>query len=70
MRKILYSALLALAAIVPNEGSASWSDYVIILDPGHGGDDCGAVYDNGAYSNQTESWLVFQCASNVYNKLS
>ena len=70
MRKVIYSALLALAAIVPNEGSASWSDYVIILDPGHGGDDCGAVYDNGAYSNQTESWLVFQCASNVYNKLS
>lgn len=70
MKKILYSLVLATASFMPFTAEASWSDYVIVLDPGHGGDDPGACYNGGAYSNQTESWLVLQCASNVYNKLS
>lgn len=70
MKKLLYSMALTMALFMPFTAEASWSDYVIVLDPGHGGDDPGACYSGGTYSNQTESWLVLQCATNVYNKLT
>ena len=56
--------------LVPSMAKANWSDYVIILDPGHGGDDPGAVYNGSTQNNCTESWLVLQCASSVYNTLT
>lgn len=61
---------MALAVAMPFAAKADWSNYVVVLDPGHGGDDPGACYSNGIYNNQTESWLALQCATNVYNKLS
>ena len=56
--------------LFPSMAKANWSDYVIILDPGHGGDDPGAVYNGSTQNNCTESWLVLQCASQVYNTLT
>ena len=55
--------------LFPSMAKANWSDYVIILDPGHGGDDPGAVYNGSTQNNCTESWLVLQCAIIVYNSL-
>ena len=70
MKKVLYFIIMALAVAMPFAAKADWSNYVVVLDPGHGGDDPGACYSNGIYNNQTESWLALQCATNVYNKLS
>ena len=70
MKKFLYTAVLALASMMPQNAAADWSDYVIVLDPGHGGDDPGAVYNGSSVDNHTEAWLVLQCATNVYNELS
>lgn len=70
MKNILYTAALILSMIVPQNIKANWSDYVIVLDPGHGGDDPGAVYNRSSVDNYTEAWLVLQCATNVYNELT
>lgn len=70
MKKIFLALLLLVSVIAPQKISASWSDYVIVLDPGHGGDDPGAVYNGSSVDNYTEAWLVLQCASSVYNTLS
>lgn len=70
MKKFICAAALTLAAIMPQGASASWSDYSIVLDPGHGGDDPGAVYNGSSVDNYTEAWLVLQCAGKVYNELT
>ena len=70
MKKSLFILFAILALAIPQKALAGWSDYVIILDPGHGGPDCGATYDGGALGQHAyESWLVMNCAANVYNKL-
>ena len=70
MKKSLFILFAILALAIPQKALAGWSDYVIILDPGHGGDDCGATYNGGALGQHAyESWLVMNCAANVYNKL-
>lgn len=70
MKKSLFILFAILALAIPQKALAGWSDYVIILDPGHGGPDCGATYDGGALGYHAyESWLVMNCAANVYNKL-
>lgn len=70
MKKSLFILFAILALAIPQKALAGWSDYVIILDPGHGGPDCGATYDGGALGNHAyESWLVMNCAANVYEKL-
>ncbi|MDD6132270.1 MAG: N-acetylmuramoyl-L-alanine amidase, partial [Bacteroidales bacterium] len=70
MKKSLFILFAILALAIPQKALAGWSDYVIILDPGHGGDDCGATYNYGALGSESyESWLVMKCAANVYNKL-
>lgn len=70
MKKSLFILFAILALAIPQKALAGWSDYVIILDPGHGGDDCGATYNYGALGSESyESWLVMNCAANVYNKL-
>lgn len=70
MRKILFSIAIILGIALPQQVNAAWSDFVIILDPGHGGDDPGACYASSSINDYTESWLVLQCAGNVYNRLS
>ena len=71
MKKSLFILFAILALAIPQKALAGWSDYVIILDPGHGGDDCGATYNGGALGQHAyESWLVMNCAANVYNKLT
>ena len=71
MKKSLFILFTILALAIPQKALAGWSDYVIILDPGHGGDDCGATYNGGALGQHAyESWLVMKCAANVYNKLT
>ena len=70
MKKIFLALILSLSIVVPQHINAAWSDVVIVLDPGHGGDDPGACYASSSVNNYTESWLVLQCASNVYNTLS
>lgn len=70
MKKSLFILFAILALAIPQKALAGWSDYVIILDPGHGGDDPGATYNGGALGSESyESWLVMKCAANVYNKL-
>ena len=70
MKKSLFILFAILALAIPQKALAGWSDYVIILDPGHGGDDCGATYNGAALGQHAkESWLVMNCAANVYNKL-
>lgn len=70
MKKSLFILFAILALAIPQKALAGWSDKVIILDPGHGGPDCGATYNGGALGNHAyESWLVMNCAANVYNKL-
>ena len=61
---------MLLGIAVPQHISAAWSDFVIVLDPGHGGTDPGACYNSSSVDNYTESWLALQCAGQVYNKLS
>ena len=62
MKQTFYSIMAACAMLLfPSMAKANWSDYVIILDPGHGGDDPGAVYNGSTQNNCTESWLVLQC---------
>lgn len=71
MKKSLFILFAILALAIPQKALAGWSDYVIILDPGHGGDDCGACYSSGAYGEVSqESYLVMCCAKAVYDKLS
>lgn len=71
MKKSLFILFAILALAIPQKALAGWSDYVIILDPGHGGDDCGATFASGYYGPESyESWLVMNCAANVYNKLT
>lgn len=70
MKKILLALVLLLGIAVPQRISAAWSDFVIVLDPGHGGTDPGACYNGSSVDNYTESWLALQCAGQVYNKLS
>lgn len=70
MKKVLYSLILIISIVAPQTMQASWSNYTIVLDPGHGGDDPGAVYSGSSVDNYTEAWLALQCASNVYNHLS
>ena len=71
MKKSLFILFAILALAIPQKALAGWSDYVIILDPGHGGDDCGATYNGAALGQHAkESWLVMNCAANVYNKLT
>ncbi|MGN0206117.1 MAG: N-acetylmuramoyl-L-alanine amidase [Muribaculaceae bacterium] len=70
MKKSLFILFAILALAIPQKALAGWSDYVIILDPGHGGDDCGATFASGSFGSESyESWLVMNCAANVYNKL-
>ena len=70
MKKSLFILFAILALAIPQKALAGWSDYVIILDPGHGGDDCGATFASGSFGHESyESWLVMNCAANVYNKL-
>lgn len=70
MKKVLFTIIAILSLAIPQPALADWSDYVIILDPGHGGDDCGAVYNGGSYGEiSQESYLVMRCAASVYNKL-
>ena len=70
MKKIFLALFLSLSIVAPQQVAAAWSDLVIVLDPGHGGDDPGACYASSSVNNYTESWLVLQCAGNVYNTLS
>ena len=70
MKRLRNLLILVWAALMPIAAQASWENYVVVLDPGHGGDDPGACYSNGIYNNQTESWLALQCASKVYDKLT
>ncbi|MBQ7042531.1 MAG: N-acetylmuramoyl-L-alanine amidase [Muribaculaceae bacterium] len=70
MKKIFLALILSLSIVAPQHINATWSDVVIVLDPGHGGDDPGACYASSSVNNYTEAWLVLQCASNVYNTLS
>lgn len=70
MKKIFLALILSLCIVAPQHINAAWSDLVIVLDPGHGGDDPGACYASSSVNNYTEAWLVLQCASNVYNTLS
>lgn len=56
--------------VAPQTMQADWANYTIVLDPGHGGDDPGAVYNGSSTNNYTEAWLALQCASNVYNHLA
>ena len=70
MKKIFLALVLILGIAVPQHISAAWSDFVIVLDPGHGGTDPGACYNRSSVDNYTESWLALQCAGQVYNKLS
>lgn len=70
MKKSLFILFAILALAIPQKALAGWSDYVIILDPGHGGDDCGATYNYGSLGSESyESWLVMNCAERVYNQL-
>ncbi|MDD6851519.1 MAG: N-acetylmuramoyl-L-alanine amidase [Bacteroidales bacterium] len=70
MKKSLFILFAILALAIPQKALAGWSDYVIILDPGHGGDDCGATYNSGKLGSESyESWLVMNCAERVYNQL-
>ncbi len=70
MKKILLLLAIILGVVAPQQVSASWSNYTIVLDPGHGGDDPGACQASSGVDNYTESWLVLQCAGKVYNKLA
>ena len=70
MKKSLFILFAILALAIPQKALAGWSDYVIILDPGHGGDDCGATFNGGSFGHESyESWLVMNCAERVYNQL-
>lgn len=69
MKKIIYSLILLISLVVPQKMYAAWSNYTIVLDPGHGGDDPGAVYNGSSQDDHTEAWLVLQCAINVKDHL-
>ncbi|MDO4512171.1 MAG: N-acetylmuramoyl-L-alanine amidase [Bacteroidales bacterium] len=70
MKRYIFS-IVAMLAIAAPQAFAGWDDYVIVLDPGHGGDDCGAVYNGGRTGSESyESYLAMNCARGVYNKLT
>ena len=45
MRKRVMALLLALSMVFAVPVSAAQDDVVIVLDPGHGGIDCGTKYE-------------------------
>ena len=67
MKKIFsIIALLVIAAIaMPTEAATKWTNYKIMLDPGHGGSDPGASGPSAPH----EATLALRCATALKNRI-
>ena len=65
--------MLAGALVAPTQSAfADWSKSTakVMLDPGHGGSDPGAVYNGGGATNQREAFLALWCCQKMNDWLN